>query len=50
MTNRQRRLEKDTSTSLYDIIELDDELYIVTNLEPLELTAIEHYETRGDSK
>ena len=49
MTSRQRRLESATKTSLHDIIELDDELYVVTNLDPLELTAIEHYDTRGDN-
>ena len=44
MRGRTIRLSKDTKTSLNDIIELDDELYIVTSVEPLELTAIEHYE------
>ena len=48
--NRQRRLQKDTKTSLGDVIEIDDELYVVTKLEPLELTDIEHYgrEKTGD--
>ena len=38
-----------TKTSLKDVISIEGDLYIVTNLEPLELTAIEHYDTRGNN-
>ena len=41
--NKQRRLQQDTETSLHDLIEYNGEFYVVTNVEPLELTAIEHY-------
>ena len=49
MRGRRERLQQDTSPSLKDVIELDDEFYIVTNIDPLELTAIEHYDARGDN-
>ena len=41
--NKQIRLSNDTKTSLGDIIQIDDDLFIVSSLEPLELIAIEHY-------
>ena len=41
--NNQRSLANNTRTSLGDVIEIDDDLYIVSSLEPLELIAIEHY-------
>ena len=49
--NKQIRLSNDTKTSLGDIIQIDDDLFIVSSLEPLELIAIEHYgrEETGDS-
>lgn len=47
---RQQRLQETTKTSLGDVIEIDDDLYVVTNLDPLELTDIDHYgrEKTGD--
>ena len=52
MRNRRSRLPNATEvSSLGDIIEVDDQLYVVTNLHPFELTDIEHYgreTTRGN--
>ncbi len=49
--NKQIRYQNATKTSLGDVIEIDDDLYVVTGISPLELTDIEHYgrETKGDT-
>ena len=43
MRSRLRNSEADTRTSLGDIIEIENDLYVVTGINPLELTDIEHY-------
>lgn len=50
--NKQKRYQEHTKTSLGNIIELEGDLYVVTGLDPLELTDIEHYgrETTGDTE
>ena len=41
--NKRLRSQRDITTEVGDIIEIDDDLYVVTNINPLELTDIEHY-------
>ena len=41
--NKRERYHKATKTEIGDIIELEGDLYVVTNLNPLELTDIDHY-------
>ena len=50
MKNRHSRLPSATEvSSLGDVIEIEGDMYVVTNLHPFELTDIEHYgrETTG---
>ena len=46
MQDRPGKFRTDT-TELGDLIRLDGDYYFVTNLEPLELTAVEEYGETG---
>ena len=41
--NKQKRFQNATTTSLGDVIDIEGDLYIVTSLDPIELTDIDHY-------